>query len=780
MWKITYQKSTCYIRDLKGNDLLTGSRGTDLYSITLQDTPTPNPICLMAKATSSQAWLWHRRLSHLNFDTINLLSKNNIVNGLPKLKFVKDHLCSSCELEKAKRKYTWTHFLRSKDETPEVLIDLLTFIQRGLHAQVRTVRTDKGTKFLNKNLHAFFAKEVRFPHCKFSRHEKTPYHIINAQKPSVKFFYIFGSLCYIVRDGENLDKMKEKDTPPLNIQATPVTTSQAPTQVPIVTATENIIQAETNNKNAQVNDDEFVNVFSTPNKTSVETMTDNVSSHSTVNRTEPKTSKKPWLNCMDLNNVGRTYTSFDRLDVSKGYAQKEGIDFEESFAPIAWLEAVRNAGFCDIFSTICDTFKASSEAGCRSNKESNSLKSADIVCSMRRGDDVDWRLGRGSGYGCGIIGSPCAAGVMRGSDDKASGAWSDGAEFTSRDTQRFMETRANLSISGQYVSQEHLLEVESPDIQYSRHAEAYMHINTIIILEVITRGGMYAQNSSILSKRTGSQKLTYLDEFLDSLEVHTGMRDIAVIRPQCYSEILTGEQWLLVSDCTGAYLYTRETGVRSSAISYLHVMSAILYLIHRGGEDVGVSTAFERFSSMFCVSIVLLTRRQAGLSYHCHYSSTTEVIDKPLDSSPSYGAKKDDVDRIYWCLLEMFNGCVSAATGLFEVDRVVCWLTFIKEQLAACTLLEEHFLDFVGRDLNCLVQVPLSDLVKRGVSSFDLKKPAKELEDNGVLDIVEHLGVIVESVATVFLLDVCNKMVTNNAWGSLILIVITSTGLFSP
>nr|GEV01570.1 integrase, catalytic region, zinc finger, CCHC-type, peptidase aspartic, catalytic [Tanacetum cinerariifolium] len=85
-------KSTCYIRDLKGNDLLTGSRGTDLYSITLQDTSSPNPICLMAKATSSQAWLWHRRLSHLNFDTINLLSKNDMVIGLPKLKFIKDHL----------------------------------------------------------------------------------------------------------------------------------------------------------------------------------------------------------------------------------------------------------------------------------------------------------------------------------------------------------------------------------------------------------------------------------------------------------------------------------------------------------------------------------------------------------------------------------------------------------------------------------------------------------------------------------------------------------------
>nr|GFC55623.1 retrovirus-related Pol polyprotein from transposon TNT 1-94 [Tanacetum cinerariifolium] len=74
--EVSFRKSTCFIRDLKGNDLLT--------------------------ASSSQAWLWHRRLSHLNFDTINLLSKNDIVVGLPKLKFVKDHICSSCELGKLK------------------------------------------------------------------------------------------------------------------------------------------------------------------------------------------------------------------------------------------------------------------------------------------------------------------------------------------------------------------------------------------------------------------------------------------------------------------------------------------------------------------------------------------------------------------------------------------------------------------------------------------------------------------------------------------------------
>ncbi|GKC75727.1 retrovirus-related pol polyprotein from transposon TNT 1-94 [Tanacetum coccineum] len=112
--EVAFRKSTCYVRDLKGNDLLTGSRGTYLYSITLQDTSTPNPICLMAKSSSSQDWLWHRRS---NFDSINLLSKNDIVIGLPKLKFIKDHLCSSCELAKAKRKSFYTKLPRApKDE----------------------------------------------------------------------------------------------------------------------------------------------------------------------------------------------------------------------------------------------------------------------------------------------------------------------------------------------------------------------------------------------------------------------------------------------------------------------------------------------------------------------------------------------------------------------------------------------------------------------------------------------------------------------------------------
>ncbi|GJZ78094.1 retrovirus-related pol polyprotein from transposon TNT 1-94, partial [Tanacetum coccineum] len=141
-----------------GNDLLTGTRGFDLYTIALQEEFSPTLICFTVKASPTQAWLWHHRLSHLNFETINLLSKNDIMNGLPKLKFVKDQVCSSCEIDNYSR-YTWTHFLRSKDEMLEVLIDLLKIVQRGLQGQVITIRTDKGTKFLNKTLHAYFKEE---------------------------------------------------------------------------------------------------------------------------------------------------------------------------------------------------------------------------------------------------------------------------------------------------------------------------------------------------------------------------------------------------------------------------------------------------------------------------------------------------------------------------------------------------------------------------------------------------------------------------------------------
>nr|GEW75332.1 hypothetical protein [Tanacetum cinerariifolium] len=573
--EVSFRKSTCYIRDLKGNDLLTGFHGTDLYSITLQDINSPNPICLMAKATSSQAWLWHRRLSYLNFDTINLLSKNDIVVGLPKLKFIKDHLCSSLIVDDYSR-YTWTHFLRSKDETPEVLIDFLRLVQRGLHAQVRIVRTDKGMEFLNKTLYAYFASKgiihqtsvartpeqngvverrnrtlVKAARTMLSAAKVPLFFWAEAIATTFKFINIFGSLCNIVRDGENLDKIKEKGdacifvgystqsrayrvfnkrtrvivetihvnfyelpqmasdhvssdpgpqcrrtalehdslspgpqcqenvtqedrivtmsneldllfslmfdellngsfkvvsksstvsnadapnqrqqqhTTPLNNQTTPDPTCQVSTQAPTVTSTENINQAEMIVENAQVENDEFINIFCTPVQDRREISSRHVDSSNmhtfyqhhpsehrwtkdhlleqvirnpsqsvrtrrqlesnaemcmfalTMSRTEPKNIKEAMADSAWIESMQEELHQFDRLDVwelvdrplcknvinmkwlwknkrkrdeentvirnksrlvAKGYAQKEGIDFEESFAQVARLEAVR-------------------------------------------------------------------------------------------------------------------------------------------------------------------------------------------------------------------------------------------------------------------------------------------------------------------------------------------------------------------------------------------------------------------------------------------------------
>nr|GEX06435.1 retrovirus-related Pol polyprotein from transposon TNT 1-94 [Tanacetum cinerariifolium] len=88
--EVAFKKSACFVRDLQGNDLLTGNRGSDLHTISLEETSSPTQICFMAKPSPTQAWLWHRKHYHLNFETINLLSKKDIVNGLPKLKYVED------------------------------------------------------------------------------------------------------------------------------------------------------------------------------------------------------------------------------------------------------------------------------------------------------------------------------------------------------------------------------------------------------------------------------------------------------------------------------------------------------------------------------------------------------------------------------------------------------------------------------------------------------------------------------------------------------------------
>ncbi|GKB59131.1 integrase, catalytic region, zinc finger, CCHC-type containing protein [Tanacetum coccineum] len=89
--EVAFRQHTCFIRNLEGVDLLTGSRGNNLYTLSLGDMMASSPICLLSKASKTKSWLWHRRLSHLNFGAINHLARHGLVRGLPKLKFEKDH-----------------------------------------------------------------------------------------------------------------------------------------------------------------------------------------------------------------------------------------------------------------------------------------------------------------------------------------------------------------------------------------------------------------------------------------------------------------------------------------------------------------------------------------------------------------------------------------------------------------------------------------------------------------------------------------------------------------
>nr|GFB47035.1 retrovirus-related Pol polyprotein from transposon TNT 1-94 [Tanacetum cinerariifolium] len=103
--EVAFQKSTCFVRNEDGVDLLTGDRSSNLYTIALNEVASNSSTCLLEKAYSLQSWLWHQRLSHLNFATINNLVKNNLVQGLPKTKFEKDYLCSACEQGKIHQKH---------------------------------------------------------------------------------------------------------------------------------------------------------------------------------------------------------------------------------------------------------------------------------------------------------------------------------------------------------------------------------------------------------------------------------------------------------------------------------------------------------------------------------------------------------------------------------------------------------------------------------------------------------------------------------------------------
>nr|GEX49965.1 hypothetical protein [Tanacetum cinerariifolium] len=240
--EVAFRKSTCFVRNEDGVDLLTGDHLSNLYTIALNEVASNSSTCLLEKASSSQSWLWHQRLSHLTFATINNLMKNNLVQGLPKVKFKKYHLCFACEQGKIHRKHhkSKTAFasikplyllhmdlcgpmrVESINRKRYVLVVVDDYsrtpqqngvVERKNQTLVEAARTM--LTFVNLPLSlwaeaiaiACFTQNRSIIHNRF---DKTPYGLMNKRKPNIKFFRVFGCRCYLLNDYEDVGKLKAK------------------------------------------------------------------------------------------------------------------------------------------------------------------------------------------------------------------------------------------------------------------------------------------------------------------------------------------------------------------------------------------------------------------------------------------------------------------------------------------------------------------------------------------------------------------------------------------
>nr|GFA95445.1 retrovirus-related Pol polyprotein from transposon TNT 1-94 [Tanacetum cinerariifolium] len=366
-----------------------------------------SPICLMARASSTKLWLWHQRLSHLNFDTINDLARNDLVSGLPKFKYNKEHLCPSCEQRKSKRashppkpvlnlrqrlhllhmdlcgpmriasingkryvlvivddysRYTWVHFLRSKDEAPEdkkimetmsVSFDELSamaFEQRSLKPELQSMNSGQISLGLDLTYALLTITSQQPTEGKLDLLFEAMYDDYIGGQPSATVRTISTALELQVCQ-TSTTSTTIADTAP-----TPTNSSSHATYIPIT---------------SQDVDELNLNALFDGN-------TDMCMYALTVSTMEPKNIKEAMTDPAWIDSMQEELLQFKRLDVwvlvpapdnispltlkwlfknkhdeeqtvirnksclvVRGYRQEEGIDFEESFAPVARMEAIR-------------------------------------------------------------------------------------------------------------------------------------------------------------------------------------------------------------------------------------------------------------------------------------------------------------------------------------------------------------------------------------------------------------------------------------------------------
>ncbi|KAJ9567766.1 LOW QUALITY PROTEIN: hypothetical protein OSB04_003732 [Centaurea solstitialis] len=303
--EVNFNKRRCAVRTEWGRELLVGTRKTNLYTIKLRHMLAKKSQCLITKKSSHQSLLWHRRLSHLNYRYLDRLVKERLVSGIPMIKFEPDQMCSGCAQGKMKRashppkpeqgsksplslihmdlcgpkktvslaentfsivddysRYTWTRFLKTKDETSNLIINFIKAVQVQLKLPVQTVRSDNGTEFKNQVLKGFYNSlgitqtfsaartpeqngvverrnrtlveaarsmlaQSQLPQYLWAeavntacytqnrsinhrRFGKTPYHVLFGRIPNIDYFKVFGCPCFVLNETENRGKFGPK------------------------------------------------------------------------------------------------------------------------------------------------------------------------------------------------------------------------------------------------------------------------------------------------------------------------------------------------------------------------------------------------------------------------------------------------------------------------------------------------------------------------------------------------------------------------------------------
>nr|GEU63711.1 hypothetical protein [Tanacetum cinerariifolium] len=448
-FKVLFTKTQGTIFNKNDEVVLIALRRRDVYVIDMLSFNKDSNECFFAKASPSVNWLWHKRLSHLNFKNINNLAKHNLVSRIPSLTFSKDKNCSACEKRKHQRasfktkrsfsinkslhhlhmdlfrpvkpqtishnkytlvvvdeysRYTWVFFLKKKSDAADCIMSFIRKIENLNEVRVKKLRSDNETEFRNHKLEEFYDEKgisQNFSSCTPEQNgvaerrnktliKATSYDVFRGRSPNISYLHVFRCLVHIhnhrdhlgnfdemVDDGFflgyslvaksfrvfNIRRQEMEETLHVTFSEDDEVNSQSNIEGDAINFNEKNPFLMMNSLNQGVklpNPSEFTEADDHPalNKLDQPESADYLKSAKTqdnviidpIRDTQPSpTTIPPSANLIEaLEEEGwiivmqEELNPFERNKVwTLGYNQHEWIDYEETFAPVARLEAIR-------------------------------------------------------------------------------------------------------------------------------------------------------------------------------------------------------------------------------------------------------------------------------------------------------------------------------------------------------------------------------------------------------------------------------------------------------